>query len=209
MYFACAVNITPIHAVAISSPQFISVFFSKSVCFILSTTFTAKQVNLQLYIVQHTKSQQLSLLLLTLGWDSSMNRTILCPYSTNFFTFHFSSCTVQAEFFFCLHQPEFSSPTQLLPPPTISHFQLLSRQVLKVTSYFISAYWLFIYSNSPTYLTKYESKADIFKREKLHTYLNFVSFYLKTSFLWILSTLTLFSKHVSYFAYTLESREVS
>lgn len=60
---------------------------------------------------------------------------------------------------------QFTSPTQLLPPPNLPYFQLLSRQVLKVTLDFITAYWLFIYSNSPTYLTKYKHKADICKRK--------------------------------------------
>lgn len=120
VYFACAVHITPIHAVATISPQFISVSFSKSVWLILCTAFTAKWANLELYIIQHANSQQLALLLPTLGWANSVNITILHPYSTNFFAFNFSSYASQAEFFFCLDQPiHLSHPTPSSSKPSI------------------------------------------------------------------------------------------
>lgn len=92
-----------------------------------------------------------------------MRITILHPYSTNFFAFNFSSYAGQAEFFFCLDQPiHLSHPTPSSSKPTIfpTTFQTSTE------SYIIFYHSLLtIYSNSPTYLTKYKDKADICKRK--------------------------------------------
>lgn len=190
---------------AISSPPFISISFSKSVWFILCTTFTVKQADLQLCIIQHTNSQQLSLLLLMLGWDNSMNITIPCPYSTNFFTFHFSSYAVQPDFF-CLQN-------SLLPP---NSFLL---QTNRISNYFpvISKYSRLhhILSHStdslstsiPPHISICRTAKLTFVREKI-MYTSSFCLLLLNIFKLILSTLSLSSNKVSYSAYTLESREV-
>ena len=173
VYFACVVHTTPISTLTVSSPQCTSVCFSKLdltsfqiyTLHSLHLSPTAKESNLQSYIIQHVNTQHLSLFLLMLQ-DNSM--TMLCFILTQLTSLHLISPHVHSQMIFSfVWANQFILPIQLLPPPNPPYLILLAREALKVTSHFhLSLLTLHLLQFPHLSPFNYECKADIRKREE-------------------------------------------